>query len=140
MYCKSIRYALMLATFLAFTCAQAEDAHDMKPLVDSLSKSKVTLLDGFRQAAKSHGTVISGKFEMEDGKLSLSVYTGEKGLNVTAEQNVLEELSGSPEDKWEPKVDVFKDVEHISRSAEQLAIVALGHTSTADLLSCVPKD
>src|SRR5215210_1445298 len=139
MFCKSIRYALMLIAFIGSTGVQAEDAHDMKPLVDSLSKSKLTLLDGFRQAAKSHGAVISGKFEMEDGKLSLSVYTAEKGLNVPAEQNVLEELSGSPEDKWEPKVEVFKDVEHISRSAEQLAIVALGRTSLVDLVARVQK-
>ncbi|MDB5905672.1 MAG: hypothetical protein JWM26_4550 [Betaproteobacteria bacterium] len=139
MYFKPIRYAVMLATFIAFTCAQAEDTHDMKPLVDALSKSKLTLLEGFRQAEKRHGAVISGKFEMEDGKLSLSVYTAEKGLNVPAEQNVLEELSGSPEDKWEPKVEVFKDVEHISRSAEQLALVALGRTSLVDLVARVQK-
>lgn len=92
-----------------------------------------------RQAAKSHGTVISAKFEMEDGKLSLSVYTAEKGLSVPAEQNVLEELSGSPEERWEPKVQVFKDVEHVSRSAEQLAIVALGLTLLTDLVARVQK-
>jgi hypothetical protein len=139
MFCKSIHYALMLVAFIGSTCVKAEDTHDMKPLLESLAKSKLSLLEGFRQAEKSHGAVISGKFEMEDGKLSLSVYTAEKGLNVPAEQNVLEELSGSPGDKWKPKVEVFKDVEHISRSAEQLAIVALGRTSLVDLVARVQK-
>ncbi len=135
---KSIPLVLLLTALVGFTGARAEDPHDMQPLVESLSKSKLTLLEGIR-AAKAHGAVISAKFEMEDGKLSLSVYTAEKGLSVPAEQNVLEELSGSPEGKWDPKVEVFKDVEHVSRSAEQLAIVAMGRTSLADLVARVQK-
>jgi predicted nucleic acid-binding OB-fold protein len=144
MSAKCIRFTLILAAFVAAplllgsNSARAEDSHDMAPLVQALSKSKLTLLQGVRQA-KDHGVVISAKFELEDGKLSLSVYTAEKGLSTPAEKNVLEELSGSPEEKWEPKVEVFKDVEHISRSAEQLAIVAMGRTSVADLIARVQK-
>jgi len=120
--------------------AHADDPKDTQALVESLSKSKITLLQGVRQAAKDHGAVISAKFELEDGKLSLSVYTAEKGLSVPAEENVLEELSGSPEGaKWEPKVEVFKDVPHVARSAEQLALMAVGHTSLADLIARVQK-
>jgi hypothetical protein len=139
MHSKSVHLVLLLTALIGFTCARAEDPHDMQPLVESLSKSKLSLLDGIRQAAKGHGAVISAKFEMEDGKLSLSVYTAEKGLSVPAEDNVLEELSGSPEGTWNPKVEVFKDVQHVSRSAEQLAIVALGRTSLADLVARVHK-
>jgi hypothetical protein len=132
--------ASLLATILGSGPARAEDPKDTRALVESLSKSKLTLLQGVRQAAKEHGAVISAKFELEDGKLSLSVYTAEKGLSIPAEQNVLEELSGSPEgDKWEPKVEVFKDVEHVARSAEQLALVAVGRTSIADLIARVQK-
>src|SRR3989475_11506337 len=79
---------------------------------------------------------ISAKFELEDGKLSLSVYTAEKGLAVPAEKNVLQELSGSPEqDKWTPKVGVFKDVPHVARSAEQLAVMSLGRKSLAAVIA-----
>jgi hypothetical protein len=144
---KSIRPIVILAAFFASpfasmlesATARAEDTQDMQPLVQALSKSKLTLLDGIRQAEKDHGAAISAKFEMEDGKLSLSVYTAEKGLLVGAEENVLEELSGSPENRWEPKVEVFKDVPHVARSAEQLAIVALGRTSLTDLVARVQK-
>jgi hypothetical protein len=143
---KSIRFSLIIAAFLASAFfavlesrdARADDDADMKPLVQALGKSKLSLLQGVRQA-KDRGAVISAKFELEDGKLSLSVYTAEKGLSVPAEKNVLEELSGSPEDKWDPKVEVFKDVEHVSRSAEQLAIVAMGRTPLADLIARVQK-
>ena len=58
--------------------------------------------------------------KLEDGKLSLSVYTAEKGLSIPPEQNVLQELSGSSEqDKWQPTVEVFKDVPHVARSSQQ---------------------
>jgi hypothetical protein len=78
---RSIRFTLILAAFMASPLAamlgsdsaRAEDSKDMQPLVQALSKSKLTLLQGVRQAAKDHGAVISAKFELEDGKLSLSV-------------------------------------------------------------------
>jgi hypothetical protein len=100
--------------------AQGHD-QDYGALLKALPNSKLMLADGLRQAAKSGEVPISAKFELNDeGKLSLSVYTAEKGLNHDAEHNVLKELSGSPEaTQWNPAVEVFKDVEHIARSAEQ---------------------
>jgi len=118
----------------------AEEGGDTGALVQALGKSKVTLLAGMRQAAQGKATVISAKFEMEDGKLSLSVYTAEKGLAVPAEENVLQELSGSPEqDKWTPQTEIFKDVPHVSRSAEQLTLVALAHKSLPAIVAEVQK-
>jgi hypothetical protein len=77
---------------------------------------------------------------MEDGKLSLSVYTAEKGLAVPAEQNVLQELSGSPEgDKWTPETEVFKDVPHVARSAQQLTLMALAHKSLPAIVAEIQK-
>jgi len=117
-----------------------EGAGDMKALVQALAKSKQTLAGGIRQAAQGKAAVISAKFELEDGKLSLSVYTAEKGLSVPAEQNVLQELSGSPEqDKWTPQVEVFKDVPHVARSAEQLTLVSLGRKSLTAVIAEVRK-
>ncbi len=56
------------------------------------------------------------------------------------EKNVLQELSGSPEqDKWEPKVEVFKDVPHVARSSEQLTLMALGKSSLTDIIARVEK-
>ena len=52
---------------------------------------------------------------VDKGKLSLSVYTAEKGLGVEPDHNVLKELAGSPEPgAWKPETEVFKDVEHVS--------------------------
>src|SRR3989440_1252105 len=131
--------ALLLAAIFPLL-ANAEEPKDTLALLDALSKSKLTLSDGVRQAAKKPAVPISAKFELEDGKLSLSVYTAEKGLAVEPEKNVLQELSGSPEhDKWEPKVEVFKDVPHVARSSEQLTLMALGKSSLADIIARVEK-
>src|SRR5207237_10787579 len=118
----------------------AEDSKDTQALLEALGKSKLTVLDGVRQAAKGGAVPISAKFELEDGKLSLSVYTAEKGLSVIPEKNVLDELSGSPEqDKWQPKVEVFKDVPHVARSSQQLTLMALGKSSLTDIIARVEK-
>ena len=131
--------AIMLAAMFPLL-ANADESKDTQALVAALGKSKLTLSEGMRQATKSPGVPISAKFELEDGKLSLSVYTAEKGLAVEPEKNVLQELSGSPEqDKWEPKVEVFKDVPHVARSSEQLTLMALGKSSLADIIARVEK-
>jgi hypothetical protein len=143
------RTVLQLSTFFlvllsgaiaALPSAKADESKDTQALLEALGKSKLTLLDGVRQAAKGSGTPISAKFELEDGKLSLSVYTAGKGLSVEPEKNVLQELSGSPEaDKWAPNVEVFKDVPHVARSSEQLTLMALGKASLADIIARVQE-
>lgn len=146
MYAKSFRlhgWAAAAAIFaLAGALTQSAYAKEgeNEALVQELGKTKISLLDGIRQATAGSAAAISAKFELEDGKLSLSVYTAEKGLGVPAEQNVLKELSGSPEGaKWEPKVEVFQDVPHVSRSAEQLTVMSVGHRSLAELVTSVQK-
>jgi hypothetical protein len=129
---------LFAAMFPLF--ANAAEPKDTQALLDALGSSKLTLSEGVRQAAKSPAVPISAKFELEDGKLSLSVYTAEKGLAVEPEKNVLQELSGSPEQaRWEPKVEVFKDVPHVARSSEQLTLMAIGKSSLADIIARVEK-
>ena len=132
--------ATMFGLIAAVPVVNADDSKDTKALLEALGKTKHTLIDGVRQAAKGGAVAISAKFELEDGKLSLSVYTAEKGLSVPPEQNVLQELSGSPErDKWEPSVEVFKDVPHVARSSQQLTLMALGKSSLADIIARARK-
>ncbi len=133
--------AFVLTGLLSWQPASAEaESKELQAVVQALGKTKHSLLDGIRQATHGSAAAISAKFELEDGKLSLSVYTAEKGLSVAAEQNVLQELSGNPEqDKWTPAVQVFKDVPHVARSAEQLALMSVGHKSLADLIVAVQK-
>ena len=130
--------AIVLAAMFPLL-ANADESKDTQALLEALGKSKLTLGEGVRQAAKSPAVPISAKFELEDGKLSLSVYTAGKGLAVEPEKNVLQELSGSPEDKWEPKVEVFKDVPHVARSSEQLTLMAIGKSSLTDIIARVEK-
>src|SRR5436853_7942569 len=103
-------------------------------------QEQAQLACGHPAGSQGSARAISAKFELEDGKLSLSVYTAEKGLAVPAEKNVLQELSRSPEqDKWTPKVEVFNDVPHVARSAEQLAVMSLGRKSLAAVIAEVRK-
>ena len=133
--------AMAVVGWLSWQPARAEgESKELQAVAQALGKSKLSLLAGIRQASQGSAKAISAKFELEDGKLSLSVYTAEKGLAVPAEKNVLQELSGSPEqDKWTPKVEVFRDVPHVARSAEQLAVMSLGRKSLAAVIAEVRK-
>lgn len=109
----------------------------------ALSTSKISLADGVAQAgAKAPEVAISAKFEMDDnGKLSLSVYTAEKGLETDAEHNVLKELSGDPTGgKWTPEVEVFKDAEHLKRAAGQHTLMSISAASLLDIIRKAGKD
>src|SRR5438132_978910 len=137
---NAIFLVLLSGAIAVLPAARADESKDTQALLEALGKSKHTLSDGVRQAAKGSAVPISAKFELEDGKLSLSVYTAGKGLSVAPEKNVLQELSGSPEEeKWMPKVEVFKDVPHVARSAEQLTLMALGRKSLVDTIAQVEK-
>jgi hypothetical protein len=59
---------------LAATAQAADEAQQRAELAKALKGAKVTLVNGLRASA-SQGKPISGKFEVEDGKLQLSIYT-----------------------------------------------------------------
>ncbi len=137
--------ALATAT-LAFVTTQASLAkeypdEETAALLKVLSSSKISLADGVRQVSKGGEVAISAKFELDDNKkLSLSVYTAEKGLGEDPEHNVLKEFSGSPEQApWSPEAEVFKDLEHVSRASEHLTLMALTKHSLADLIAMAQK-
>jgi hypothetical protein len=105
--------------------------------VSRLGQSKLTLVEGIRQAAKSQGAPISAKFEFEDGKFWLSVYTAKAGIVPDAEHNTLIELKGEPNTSaWKPNVEVFEDKKHLTRSATQLTLL---QQSKLDLAAVVEK-
>jgi len=115
--------------------AEGEDA-----LLKGLPSTRHSLVDGIRQATKHGGVAISAKFEDEGKGLSLSVYVAGKGLGAKAEENTLEELAGSPTGaEWKPETEVFEDVEHVARSAEQLTLLRLTSLSLADAVARAEK-
>jgi hypothetical protein len=138
--------ALFACTILLFSHSvatwAAEGADSHAKVLESLPQSKLTLSQGIQQAAaKAPEAAISAKFEIHDGALALSVYTAEKGLNGDAEHNVLKELIGSPAgEKWTPEVEVFKDVPHVSRSAQQLALMSLTKLTLVDVIKKAEQD
>jgi uncharacterized membrane protein YkoI len=119
----------------------AGDEGDHAALLQALGKSKLSLADGLKQSTKGAEIPISAKFELDDNKqLSLSVYTAEKGLGVDAEHNALKEFAGSPEQSaWTPAAEVFKDLPHVARASQHLAISALAKHSLADVVARAQK-
>jgi hypothetical protein len=105
-------------------------------LVGQLKTSKLTLLEGIAQAEKENGPAISAKFELEDGKLMLSVYTAQAGLDKDAEHNVLLELGAeATTSPWKPKREVFEDKEHITRAATHLTVLRRAKTTLSAVIA-----
>ncbi|MGQ0577488.1 MAG: PepSY domain-containing protein [Betaproteobacteria bacterium] len=121
--------------------AKTNDEQETAALVQALSGSKVSLLEGLRLVGKGEAAAISAKFEFDvNHKLSLSVYTAEKGVMVDAEHNVLKEFSGSPTTTaWAPQAEVFKDIPHVARASEHLTLMSVSHFTLADIVTMAQK-
>lgn len=108
---------------------------DDAAVLRKLKLSKHGLVEGVQTAQKENGVAISAKIEFEDGKLWLSVYTAKFGLEKDAEHNATMELKGDATTaKWEPKVEVFEDKEHLARSAMQLTAMQTTPLTLEDVL------
>lgn len=141
---KSLGWAAGLVLLVAPGGAgRADEGGGYEALLKALPGARHTLVQGIEQAgAKAPEAALSAKFELDDhGKLSLSVYTAEKGLAADAEHNVLKELSGDPAAaQWAPEVEVFKDTEHLTRSATQLTLLRLSAVSLAEIVRRAEKE
>src|SRR3954454_4163186 len=117
--------ALGLATVGSGGLAWSDDA-DQAALLKALSGAKVTLEQGIAQVAKGPEVPTEAKYEMEDGKLMLSVYTSAKGFSTPAEDNSFIEYSGDASTaSWAPKKEVFADFKHIARSAQYHSLLSM---------------
>jgi hypothetical protein len=116
--------AVGLAT-LGSSLARSAEA-DQEALIKALSGAKLTLLQGIAQVAKGSEVPIEAKYEMEDGKLMLSIYTSAKGFDTAAEDNSFNEYIGDVTTAtWTPKKEVFADLKHIARSAQYHALLSM---------------
>src|SRR5262245_4873524 len=75
--------AIGLATLASSGAARSDDA-DQAALIKAIGGAKVSLLQGIAQVAKGTEVPTEAKYEMEDGKLMLSVYTSAKGFDTAA--------------------------------------------------------
>lgn len=133
----AILTAALVAVVASFPATAAGDDQSARDLIVKLKESKISLADGIRQSEKQYGLAISAKFELEDGALNLSVYNAKEGRGKDAEHNVLTEAAGdASKSPWTPKLEVFEDKEHLTRSAMQLTLV---QTSKLDVADAVKK-
>jgi len=79
--------SLMLGSFCPAWSAEQDDA----ALIKAVSRAKVTLQQGLT-ASQREGRPISGKFEMENGQLQLSIYTEKAGKFFEV---IVDHVSGS---------------------------------------------
>ena len=70
--------AIGIATFGSCYATRTVQAEDDAALIKALGSAKVSLQQGLT-ASQKEGQPISAKFELEDGKLQLSVYTAKDG-------------------------------------------------------------
>jgi uncharacterized membrane protein YkoI len=134
----AISIAALLAVVSSFPASAAGDDQSTQALTAKLKESKISLADGIRQAEKQYGLAISAKFELEDGALNLSVYNAKEGRGKDAEHNVLTEAAGdASKSPWAPKLEVFVDKEHLTRSATQLTLVQTSKLGLADAVKKV---
>ena len=88
---RAVRWVLLIAA-IGFSSAEATRAWaeggDTAALLAALKVATATLQDGLK-ASEREGTPISAKFEIDDGKLQLSVYTmkGDAFTEVVADPN-----------------------------------------------------
>jgi hypothetical protein len=65
---------MVIMTTASASVVLADDAADKAALAKQIGSAKVTLQQGLA-AGEAQGQVISGKFEVDEGKFQLSVYT-----------------------------------------------------------------
>lgn len=126
-----IRAVLFTAVAASSSFALAQDqaefqTQEYRDLVAALPTAQHTLQEGIAQVATGAAIPNESKYEMDDGKLMLSVYTSQKGLGVVAEENVFDEYKGdATQAEWTPEQEVFEDFQHIARSAQYHTLLSM---------------
>ena len=87
---RAVQLGVLIAAigFWTFGAASVQAESDRAALAAALKNASATLQGGIK-ASEAQGTPISAKFELEDGKLQLSVYTmeGDSFTEVVADPN-----------------------------------------------------
>ncbi len=118
-----VAMAAGLVTLAGVFMAQA--AED-EALIKALAGAKITLLQGIAQVAKGTEVPTEAKYEMDNGKLALTVYTSTKGFDTAAEDNSFNEYGGDATvAAWTPEKEVFADLKHIARSAQYHTLLSM---------------
>jgi len=111
----------LVGTFAARSAESADEA-----LIKALAGAKISLQQGIAQVAKGTEVATEAKYEMDKGKLALTVYTSAKGFDTAAEDNAFNEYGGDATGAtWTPDKEVFADLKHIARSAQYHTLLSM---------------
>ena len=115
---------VMSSLVLGGLLVSAQDAHDkaQAELMKALKGVKVSLAEGLA-ASEREGTPISGKFEVEEGKSQLSVYT----MKGDAFSEVIVDHTTGQVAKVEP---ITSGEDFTAATAQRAAMVEVLHRST----------
>ncbi len=95
----------------------------------------MTLVQGIAQVVKVTEVPTEAKYEMEKGKLMMSVYTSAKGFATVAEDNSFIEYKGAATTgAWAPKKEVFADFKHIARAAQYHALLSMTKVTIPEII------
>jgi len=102
--------------------AQPHDAKERGELAKAMKDGKVSLARGVTASAKE-GTPISGKYEVEDGKLQLSVYTmkGDKFSEVIVDHKTGKVAKAEPITKADDLKDAKAQSQAMAKAKRSLA-------------------
>ncbi len=119
-----------VATFalamLASSFAAKSEEGGQAALLKALGNAKLSLQQGIAQVAKGMEVPTEAKYEMDGGKLMLSVYTSAKGFDTASEENSFIEYKGdAAATAWTPKKEVFADFKHIARAAQYHTLLSM---------------
>ena len=122
--------AVLSAIFaLIFACigpaARSAEGEDQAALIKAVSGAKVSLQQGLA-ASTSNGQPISGKFEIENGKLQLSVYTAKDGKFYEV---LVDYTTGAP-----AKVEPITEGDDLAAAKAQSAAMAKSKTQLKEAL------
>jgi hypothetical protein len=121
----------MLASGYSPSSAQQAD----QALLRAIPNAKISLAQGIAQVAKGSEVPTEAKYEMEDGKLMLSIYTSGKGFDAAAEDNGFNEYSGeATATTWAPHKEVFSDLKHIARSAQYHTLLSITKVTIPNII------
>jgi hypothetical protein len=111
---KAVPFIVLVATIGLLGPAWAEGG-DEAALAAAMKNTSATLQGGLK-ASEAQGTPISAKFEIEDGKLQLSIYTM-KG-------NDFSEVVADPNTGAIAKAEKITDADDLKEATEQKAAMA----------------
>ena len=129
-FCAAFALTAMLGGLNTLSAQPADQA-----LLQALGSPKITLVQGIAQVAKGAEVPTEAKYEMEDGKLMMSVYTSAKGFSTAAEDNSFVEYNGAATaGAWSPKKEAFADFKHIARAAQYHALLSMTKVTIPDII------